>query len=160
MRHTALLLLALAGAAPALALAQAHEAVFPVEPVGKGARWEVRRSIEQEGVILRAVTLFEVIEIREPLITLKAVIQGGVEAGEVKFEGEPEGQKTEIIQMKLAGTGEQMVDLGKISPVRSKVSISMENKFKVHAGEKWMDIQQTLKLEKTIEQVIPKEAPQ
>jgi hypothetical protein len=104
---------------------------LPDEPVGKGAKWELRQQIKQSGMTIDQVTVFELAELSGDKATLKAEI---TQKAEKQVLPVPGGMgAAELMWLKSKGSGEVNVLLDRLVP-NSKMDIASDYAMKVDSG--------------------------
>lgn len=108
-------------------------APLPEEPVGQGARWELRQTIEQNGVTLEQRTLFELIELDGQRGVLATQITQRAGRQPMAVAGAPAGA-AELLSLESTGTGRLHFDLDRLGP-RSTLTLRSDYGVRVTAGE-------------------------
>jgi hypothetical protein len=104
---------------------------LPQEAVGKGAKWELHQQIDQNGMKVDQVTLFELVELNGDKGKLTAKVTQ--KAGKQKIEGPGMmGAKAELLQLDSTGSGVIQFNLAKLVPT-SSISIASDYSVKVDA---------------------------
>lgn len=87
-------------------------APLPQEPVGKGARWQVKTQIELNGAVLDVVTVSKLVERKGKRAKLELAIEqtSGRQALEVN------GIKSELVSALFTASGLTLIDLGALAP--------------------------------------------
>jgi hypothetical protein len=106
-------------------------APLPAEPVGQGARWELRQTIEQNGVLLQQRTLFELLELDGDRGVLATTITQHADGQPMSIPGMPAGT-AELLSLDSAGSGRIHFDLGRLVP-RSTLEMRSDYALRVTA---------------------------
>lgn len=110
-------------------------APLPEEAVGQGAKWELHQSIEQNGMKVSQVVLYELIELSGDTGKMTATITQKADKQNVAMPNMP-GAKAELLYLKSTGNGETGFDLTKLVP-SSTVSLVSDYSMNVEAqGQK------------------------
>lgn len=88
---------------------------LPVEPVGPGARWELRQTIAQSGIRLAQVTLFELVELDGDRGRVRATVTQRAEPQTMTLPGMTEGS-ARLMTLTSRGTNEIQLDLTRLVP--------------------------------------------
>lgn len=104
---------------------------LPAEAVGKGARWELRQEIEQNGVALEQVSRFELIELDGNRGRLKITVTQRGDEQPMDVPGMPEGS-AKLIELSSTGAGEIRFDLDRLVPI-SHLDLSSDYAVKLEA---------------------------
>lgn len=102
---------------------------LPAEAVGVGARWEVRQKVDQNGMTIDQVSVFELVELKGDRGTMKVTVKQS--APRQKVAG---GMGGELLKLESKGTGTIEFDLGKLVP-RSSMTLDSDYQMEVQ-GQK------------------------
>lgn len=94
-------------------------APLPEEPVGKGARWQVKTAVELNGAVLDMVSVVELKERKGKRVKIKAAIEqtGG------RQDLELGGVKSQLVSAALKATAQNLIDLGSLAPRSATVKV-------------------------------------
>ena len=114
---------------------------FPEQPVGVGAKWEHHSSLEVMGISVEQVATMEVLAIKGDRIKLRVSVEQEADGDDVEFPGLPPGAEISLDRLQSRGTGEMLVDLKSLVPVKSsmKMTITMEMAAKFQGKEHSME---------------------
>jgi len=91
---------------------------FPVEPIGKKAKWDVRRYVIRGQLQYDEIAHFELVSFAKNVATLKISFSGALL---------PDGPyDVSDLELKVSGTGEAKVDLKRPLPLSWTDSIDLE----------------------------------
>jgi hypothetical protein len=110
-------------------------APLPEEPVGQGARWELRQTIVQNGVTLQQTTLFELVELVELDGTrgiLTTRIAQHADRQPMTLASMP-GSTAEMLSLDSAGSGRIHFDLDRLVP-RSTLDMRSDYGLRITTG--------------------------
>lgn len=107
-------------------------APLPEEPVGRGARWELRQTIEQNGVTLEQRTLFELVELDGQRGTLATQVTQRAGRQPMTVAGMPAGT-AELLSLASTGSGRLQFDLDRLVP-RSTLAMRSDYGVRVTSG--------------------------
>lgn len=102
---------------------------LPDQAVGVGARWEVRQKVDQNGMTIDQVSVFELTKIKGNKGTMKVTVKQS--APRQKVSG---GMGGELLKLESNGTGTIEFDLAQLVP-RSKMTLKSEYQMDV-AGQR------------------------
>jgi hypothetical protein len=88
---------------------------FPEEPVGTGAKWEVKMPIKSQGVTLSQTETFELASVEDDRATAKTTVAQTASNQKIPNPIMP-GTKVDLNRMTGTGTGEVTLDLAHILP--------------------------------------------
>lgn len=113
---------------------------LPAEPVGPGARWELRQVLVQGGVTLEQVTVFELAPPGEPggeheadQVVLRGELKQNADRQEVSLPGV---ERAELIELSATGSSHIELDLSRLSPRRGALALGSESRFELTAAGK------------------------
>ncbi len=89
---------------------------LPEEPVGVGAKWEIRTSLVLNGAPIDQVTVFEVVSIEGDIVTLSASGGQTVASGTIAMPGVPDGTDVEVLAWDVVIEGRSVLDLTRPMP--------------------------------------------
>ncbi len=103
---------------------------LPEEAVGVGATWEATSQITRgNGINMTQKTSYELVSVEGSQVKLKIKLDQTAEPQTIKAPGMPAGADAKLIDLKSSGSGETVLDLTKLAPLDS--TISMDSKFKM-----------------------------
>ncbi len=103
---------------------------LPEEAVGVGATWEATSHITRgNGINMTQKTSYELVSVEGSKIKLKISLDQTAEPQTIKAPGMPTGADAKLLNLQSSGSGETLLDLSKLAPIDS--TISMESKFKM-----------------------------
>jgi hypothetical protein len=103
---------------------------LPPDEVGVGARWEDRRQVAMNGLVVTQVGTFELGSLRGDLVTIELTVKQSAKPGVVADPRLPPGTTTEILAMEGSGAGKVSVHLTKLD-VSSTVKMTNQVETKV-----------------------------
>jgi len=140
-------------------LDHAYRPVFPVEPVGIGASWEVQSSIKQDPDFLLPIKTIHTLEAFEDgRVTLRSKVEASKSAKNIKGVGVPEDGTTDLEEITIKGESLQVVDLARHEPVfgefktSAKMRMTIRRPVKDYEGKISMDIEFKKIFEEIVEQ--------
>jgi hypothetical protein len=92
--------------------------VFPEEPVGPGARWEIKQSMKSQGMTIQQTTTNELVSVDGDKVTTKSSLAQQASKQQVESPLAP-GMKVNLLKMSGAGTGNTALDLTQMLPVEA-----------------------------------------
>lgn len=100
-------------------------APLPQEPVGKGARWQVKTAVELNGATLDMVSITELTERKGKRAKLKTAI----EQTSGRQDLELNGIKSQLVSALFTANGSSLIDLGALAPRSAAVKGSGTMEF-------------------------------
>lgn len=119
-------------------------APFPEEPVGVGARWEVKETISQQGITLTQIATYELKSLRGDVFRTLVTIVQNADRQEVAMPGLPPGAKVTLVGMDSKGTGEIAGRLDRLVPTLSTVDLSSRIDSRAVVGGEQQDVSMTM----------------
>lgn len=102
---------------------------LPEEPVGPGARWEVKDHPDQDGIVLDQTIVFTLkSREKERLLLELAIVQSGAPQT-IKSEDMPGGE-LELVALTSKGTGTMDYDLTRLLPTKAKITLDMTTEMR------------------------------
>lgn len=93
---------------------------LPEEPIGVGAKWEVRKISKMQGFAMNETSVYELTAVEGDKVTVKvAVTQSQGKQKTLSPPGAPAGMKMEITKLAGEGTGQISCDLGQLMPLEA-----------------------------------------
>jgi len=108
-------------------------AFLPEEPVGLGAKWEVKMPIKSQGMTMDQTTVSELASLDGERLTTKSTITQHAASQKIQNPAMP-GLKMDLTKMTGKGTGERTVDLGKLLPLAGTGEVHSETSMVMNAG--------------------------
>ncbi|MEM9493127.1 MAG: DUF6263 family protein, partial [Myxococcota bacterium] len=113
---------------------------LPAEAVGVGAKWELHQQMKQNGIELKQVTTFELIELNGDKGKLKASVRQKADPQSVSM---PNGVNADLVSLNSSGEGIVNFDLSKLVP-NSSIAIKNNTTMKVMGQEVTVDMDMNL----------------
>jgi hypothetical protein len=107
---------------------------LPAEPIGVGAKWKVKRAVEQNGVPAVEEDSYELIARMGDQLRIKLVMTQTATPQEVHAANVPPGTKVRLDALESSGNGEILLDLGKPMPIRQEMKMSSRSLMSVSGG--------------------------
>jgi hypothetical protein len=108
---------------------------LPEEPVGIGAKWEVKMPIKSQGLAISQTAEYELVSLEGDHLTAKSDLTQT--AAKQKFSNPAmPNVKIDLTKMDGKGTGETVLDLGKILPTESVMDFHSDMSMSVNMGGK------------------------
>lgn len=96
--------------------------IFPEEPVGKGARWEVSRPVKSQGMTLQQVTTCELTEIDGETVTIKSSFKQSASNQKLPTPAQP-GMSMTLEKMTGTGTGSSTFELSRLMAAKATARV-------------------------------------
>lgn len=92
---------------------------LPPEPVGKGAKWEVKARAKSNGAMVNRISTYELVAAEGDVLTIRSSTKKSAAGQSIDNSFMP-GAPTELVKLAGTGTDDSTIDLAKIFPVQSK----------------------------------------
>ena len=96
-------------------------AIFPYEPVGPGARWEVTQQIENAGIRLKQTMLVTLKSIEGSVVALDMAMSQAADPQDFAPPGIPPGMEVDLTSLTGSGEGTMQIDLSRLLPSQSSM---------------------------------------
>ena len=103
-------------------------APFPEEPVGIGAEWQYVNTMSQNGVSLTQISNYELYKMDGAMYVCDVFVQQTAPKQKVPS---PLGVTVDLLSLSSQGTGKTKIDLGRLSPEKSIMSLGSTVKMLV-----------------------------
>lgn len=103
----------------------------PAEPVGVGAKWRVPNSIAANGMTLKQIATYELVEIKDNVATLQVNMEQQAGSQDIKPPGLPEGASIKLKSLTSQGNGKVTMAFNQIMPVSSNISVRSNTEMAV-----------------------------
>ena len=120
---------------------------LPEEPVGLGAKWEVKQQVDSQGMKLDQTTIYELIALDGDKVTAKTTLKQVAENQTINNPSMPQ-TKVEVRRLTSAGSGETTFDLSQVLPVKSVLKMKNDTDMAMDMGGQNMDM--TMKMDMTV----------
>jgi hypothetical protein len=107
--------------------------MLPHEPVGIGAKWEVKEKNKSDGMTIDQTSVYELVSIEGTLLTIKSSITETAANQKIANPMVPNG-KADLIKMTGAGTENTTIDLTKIMPSKGTAEVHTETTMSMDMG--------------------------
>ncbi len=101
---------------------------LPAEPLGDGARWELKQTLAQAGVSLEQVTTYALSTTKKGERVLTGEIRQRADRQDVELPGV---EKAELIELEATGKSELKLDLGRLAPREGTVEIESKSQLEI-----------------------------
>lgn len=118
-------------------------APFPEEPVGVGARWTVTNEVAQQGMRLRQVATYELVELKGRKGRAKVKLKQVAPRGKVQPPGLPPNVQAELLGMNARGEGEIKFDLDRSIPegqIKTRATVKIRTTTGAESQDTSMDL--------------------
>lgn len=109
------------------------EFVLPHEPVGLGARWEVKQKVKTDGMIVDQTTIHEVVSIQGNLLRLKSSASEQAANQKIRSPLAPQAL-VDLVKHTGKSTHTATLDLGRLLPVQITAGRDTETTVAISAG--------------------------
>jgi len=106
---------------------------FPEEPIGAGAKWEVRQVLKNQGMTIRQTGGYEVTALDGDRVEVKITVLQGAMNQKIASPAMP-GLKMDLEKMEGAGGGKTIYDLSRLMPITSDLESKADMKMGMDAG--------------------------
>ncbi len=121
---------------------------FPKEPVGAGAKWEVKLPLEQNGIKISQSTVYELKSFKDGVGDVVVKVKQTAENQKIDAPGAPPGTDVMLKNFNGSGSGQSKFSLTKVGPIsssmKSKTGLTSEAKFGEQTQTMNIDVALTL----------------
>ena len=110
---------------------QQYQTAFPSVPVGVGAIWEGTEEIKQNGISLRQIQRYTLLERNGSRLRFKVTIQQLADPQVLNHPGLPAGASAKLTNFSSNGTGEILIDIRRINPITARFEVENESAFQI-----------------------------
>jgi hypothetical protein len=106
-------------------------APLPAEPVGNGAKWEVKMLLQQQGMQLEQTATYDLVSMKGAQVTAKSTVAQSAANQKITNPSMP-SLKMDLVKLQANGTGDVTFDLGRLVPpaatgdIHSEASMAMD----------------------------------
>lgn len=93
---------------------------LPEEPVGPGAKWEVRMPVKSQGITLSQTATYMLVSVEGDRIRAKNTLSQTAAKQKIESPGMP-GMKLDLTKMEGQGVGDVTLDTSRVLPIEGKV---------------------------------------
>ncbi|MDJ0716321.1 MAG: hypothetical protein QNJ54_19270 [Prochloraceae cyanobacterium] len=104
---------------------------LPTEAVGIGAEWQIINNSKLDGINIRQTETYELIERKNNTITLAVNVEQNGGSQKINMPQMPAGTEMEIVSLNGNGRGKIKIDLNKIMPINSTMSVNSDSTMKI-----------------------------
>jgi hypothetical protein len=123
----------------------------PEEPVGAGAKWEMKSTISQRGMSIRQTATYTLKEVKNGEMTLELHLTQEAGGQSMRSASLPPGTSMRLESYKGRGNGTLTQRLTDMFPARAAATDENDVEIKVIRGEQPQDLSQHLKTNVTLE---------
>ena len=109
---------------------RSFEFVFPKDPIGVGAVWDVTTAATTMGIRYQQTTTYELVAVEDGRLRLTWASRMGAPPQDFRPPGASEGETVKIPSMTSTGSGAALVDLSRPAPIEwsnaQDVTMTME----------------------------------
>ena len=106
---------------------------LPEEPIGPGAKWEVKRLLKSQGISIDQTTAYQLVSIEGERLTAKSTIIQSAANQKIQNPAMP-GLKFDLVKMSGNGAGETTIDLAQLLPAKGTVDSHSELSMAMNTG--------------------------
>lgn len=118
---------------------------LPDQAIGLGAKWKVdAKSGIADGTATRT---YELVKIEGELLHLREVQALTIKDGSLGLDS----TRMDVKSMTTSGTGEHLIDLRQVAPIRSALQLSVEMTMEMNAGAETLTVGMEMKSERTVQ---------
>lgn len=119
---------------------------FPEEPIGVGAKWRVTMNMNQQGVRLKQVAEYELVDLKDDQATVRFTLKQSAEPQKFSPPGMPAEADAEIKSWEGTGEGSTTTRISNMGVITGDLSMDMKMKLGMDLGGQKMDMDQTVKM--------------
>ena len=108
-------------------------APLPDEPIGPGAKWEVKMPLKSGGITMEQSATYQLVSLENDKVVLKTTLAQRAAPQKVENPSMP-GLKMDLSRLSGTGTGESTFDLGKILPNQAAMDVQSEATMSANTG--------------------------
>lgn len=124
---------------------------FPSEPVGVGARWQVERDIENQGLRVSQVETLQLVEWTGDVVVIDIQVEQNAAEQEFSPAGMPPGATARLLNLHTEGRSRTRLHLGRLVPEEAQVKVQSAFAFEVEAEGMNMPMGMTMDMDTRIE---------
>jgi len=123
---------------------------LPTEPVGPGARWEVKNRVISQGMALNQTTTTELVAADGDHLSVKVSLQQDAANQQIRNPALP-AVSVHLVKLTGTGTGQNEIDLARLAPVSGTMTERVETQMSMNMGQKPtdMDMKMTMSMNLT-----------
>jgi hypothetical protein len=106
---------------------------FPDEPVGPGARWEVRLPLKSQGMTITQTATYQLAAVEGDTLTIKSTVTQQAANQKITNPAMP-GLKMDLVKMTGTGTGTSTIHLAQLFPSRASMDTRSEVDMAMNLG--------------------------
>jgi hypothetical protein len=106
---------------------------LPEEPIGVGAKWEVKQKIKSQGMTIDQTTQYELLSIDGDTLKAKATITQSAGNQTIQNPAMPQ-MKMDLVKLSSTGSGEMTTDLRQLVPVQATIDMHSDTTMAMDAG--------------------------
>ena len=106
---------------------------LPEEPVGPGAKWEVKMPLKSQGMTIDQTTTYELVSLKEDDVNTRITLNQTAANQKVQSPAMP-GVKVDLVKMSGTGAGEVSLNLGHLLPLSGAMTSHTDLQMGVGAG--------------------------
>jgi hypothetical protein len=106
---------------------------FPEEPVGSGARWEVKMPIKSQGMTITQTTTYQLASLEGETLNVTSTIAQHAANQKIQNPAMP-GLKVDVTKMTGSGNGNSMINLAQVLPSRATIDSKSEVVMGMNVG--------------------------
>jgi hypothetical protein len=110
-------------------------APLPEQPVGPGARWDIKTRITQAGMTVEQVGHNELTSLEGDRGRLAITLAQTAGAQQVAAPGMPPGSRIDLVSLSSTGGGEMVFDLSQLAPASAQMKMAMAMKMRVKVAD-------------------------
>ena len=108
-------------------------AQFPEEPIGVGAKWEVRQVLKSQGMTIKQTGAYEITALDGDRAEVKVTVLQAAANQKIASPAMP-GLKIDLEKMEGSGNGKTVYDLSRLIPVTSAIESNADMKMGMDMG--------------------------
>ncbi len=129
---------------------------FPDEPVGKGARWEVKSTLTQQGMTIQQTTLYTIKSISGSMVELDVKTAQTAEEQDMENPMLPPGATVRLMKFEGNGEGTSSMDLNRIAPKQMQMKSTTRMELSMLMGDQAQEMQQRIEIDLQMREDKPK----
>ena len=100
---------------------------FPADPVGVGAKWQVRSTVTAEGITIKQTAVFTLVAVGPDRIEFQATIAQDADPQPVVAPGIPAGMSVSFSSYKSQGGGRRLIEVHRLFPLDATIDLANDS---------------------------------
>jgi hypothetical protein len=124
---------------------------LPEEPVGVGGKWQVKQTLEQNGMRIDQTGVYTITKIEGSHVLCDIDLRQTAAQQKIQMPGMPPGVDAEVLSLTTSGGGATEIDLTRIVPTHGRVQGLMDMTTRVSMSGQTQNMAMKMKIELAID---------